>query len=149
MTGSGGYDPMKELRSVQRRLKDLFETALARTNFETSEGLDSWTPVADVYETDESLVVALEIPGVARDSIDVRIEGDELVVGGERSMDRDHSGEHFHRVERSYGSFERRFRLPSHVDRESVSAAFREGVLDVVVRVRAASAPAPRNITVE
>ena len=149
MAGPGGYDPMTELRSMQRRMNDLFESALARTNFDATEGLDAWTPVADVYETEGSLVVSLEIPGVVREGIDVRIDGDELVVGGERSMDRDRGGEHFHRVERSFGSFERRFRLPSHVDRDSVSAVFRDGVLQVVLEVRADSAPAPRNIAID
>lgn len=149
MAATGGYDPMNELRSMQRRMNDLFESALARTNFEATDGLDAWTPVADVYETADSLAVTLEIPGVVRQEIDVRIEGDELVVAGQRSMDRDHSGEHFHRVERSYGSFERRFRLSSHVDRESVSASYREGVLQVQLKVRAGHAPAARNIAID
>ena len=51
------HDPLKELAAVQKRMNQLFESAMARTNFETSEGFDHWTPVCDVFEADESGVI--------------------------------------------------------------------------------------------
>jgi HSP20 family protein len=127
------WDPMREMLQVQKRLNDLFETALARTDFETKEGFGSWTPVADVYETPVALHLDLEIPGLEQEEIDVRLDGDELVVEGERRMDREQEGEQFHRVERSYGKFSRRFRLPSTVDRATVDAVYRHGLLRVTL----------------
>src|SRR5512139_3183024 len=107
----------------------LFESALARTNFDSEGGVGPWTPVADVYETPESVHVLLELPGVAPSEVDVRVEGEEMVISGEVRMDR--PGDQFHRVERTYGRFSRRFPLPSGIDRGSVRASFRQGVLFV------------------
>lgn len=127
------WDPMRELLAVQKRMNKLFESALARTNFEAQPGVDSWTPISDVYETAESLVLNLELPGFELREIDVRLEEDELTVEGERRMDREQPGERFHRVERSYGKFSRRFRLPSSVNRDAVEATYRNGLLRVVL----------------
>jgi len=128
-----GDDPLQELLNVQKRMNNLFESALARTNFETSDGFDSWTPVCDVYETAEALVLCLELPGLEQEQIELRVDGDELVVEGERKMHREQAGERHHRVERSYGSFSRRFRLPSTVKRDAVQATFNDGLLRVVL----------------
>ena len=130
-SGAGG-DPLKDLMNVQKRMNQLFESALARTEFETQEGVDSWTPISDAYQSTDALVLCLELPGLQQDQIDLRLDGDELVVEGERLMDRDRS-EHFHRVERSYGKFCRRFHLPSTVDREAVQATYRHGLLRITL----------------
>jgi len=127
------WDPLKDLVGIQERMNKLFESALARTNFDAEGGVGAWTPVADVYEDAEKLVFCLELPGLAQSDIDVRLEDDELVVRGERQMDRGTPGEQFHRVERSYGKFVRRFRLRSHIDPASVAAGYRDGVLVITL----------------
>jgi len=133
MTAKGTWDPLKELMTVQKRMNQLFESALARTDFGTQDEFDTWTPVCDAYETPEAVVLCLELPGLRQEMIDLRLEGDELVVSGERKMDQGAPGEHFHRVERSYGKFSRRFRVPSTVERGSVRASYRDGVLRVTL----------------
>jgi len=127
----GEREPFNELRAVQKRLNQLFEAALARSNFEAQEGVNAWTPVCDAYETSQELVLCLEIPGLEQDEIDLRLDGDDLVVAGERRMERGRPGERYHRVERSFGKFQRRFRLPSAVERGAVRATYRNGVLRV------------------
>jgi HSP20 family protein len=131
MTQRGDWDPLGELRNVQKRLNMLFENALARSNFETPEGFDSWSPQCDCYETPGALVICLELPGLEQDAIDLRVDGDELIVEGERKMERGQPGERYHRVERSFGRFRRAFRVPSTVDREAVHATYRDGLLRV------------------
>ncbi len=127
------WDPLKDLVGIQERMNKLFESALARTNFDAEGGVGAWTPVADVYEDAENVAFCLELPGLAQADIDVRLEDDELVVRGERHMDRGAPGEQFHRVERSYGKFVRRFRLRSHIDPSSVAATYQDGVLVVTL----------------
>lgn len=122
-------DPLRELLKVQQKVNDLCENAMARMDFAIEAGFDAWAPVSDVYESADALVMCLELPGLTREQIELRIDGDELVVEGERQMDREQQGEQFHRVERSYGKFSRRFNLPSAVDRESVQASYRDGLL--------------------
>jgi HSP20 family protein len=114
-------------------MNKLFESALARTNFDSEGGVGAWTPVADVCEDGTRVMFFLELPGLAQSDIDVRLEDDELVVRGERRMDRGTPGEQFHRVERSYGKFVRRFRLRSHIDPASVVAAYQDGVLAITL----------------
>lgn len=148
MSTRGEYDPLKELEAVQKRMNQLFESAMARTNFETSEGFDCWSPVCDVYERPEALVMAVELPGLTRDQIDVRVDGDELVVEGERRMGGERSGEHYHRVEREFGKFSRRFRLPSTADRGRIEATYRDGTLEVVIANHSTGATDPVRIRV-
>jgi len=133
MTVGAQRDSLKELLAVQKRMNQLFESALAKTDFDAQEGVDGWTPVSDVYTTSRSMVICLELPGLAQEQIDLRLTGDDLIVSGEREMSRGGHGEQYHRVERSYGKFCRRFRLPSAVDRSSVEASYRDGVLRVVL----------------
>ena len=125
------WDPLKDLAAIQTRMNKLFESALARTHVDSEGGVGAWTPVADVYETSDRLVFSVELPGLVQDEIDLRVEATELVVQGERKMEREHPGEQFHRVERSYGKFIRRFPLGSEVDRQGAEAVYREGVLRI------------------
>lgn len=143
------WDPLRELAGVKDRMNKLFESALARTNFDAEGGIGAWTPLADVYESGESLCFCLELPGVEQKDIEVRLDGDELLVQGERRMDREDDGEQYHRVERSYGKFARRFSLPSHADRSSVSAVFRNGVLRVALGKKDSSPNGPVKVTVQ
>jgi HSP20 family protein len=143
------WDALKELKKVQARMNSLFESALARTNFDAEGGLGAWSPVADVLEGDSRIVISVELPGVEHSKIDVRVDGDDLVLEGERHMGRESAeGEQFHRVERSYGSFARRFSLPSTVDRDSIEAVFRNGVLRITLAKRSGKNPGPIRVAV-
>src|SRR5262245_8852285 len=142
------WDPLKDLVGIQERMNKLFESALARTNFDAEGGIGAWTPLADVYEEPGRVVFCLEIPGLSQSAIDVRIEDDELCVEGERHMDRGGIGDQFHRVERSYGKFSRRFRLPSHIDRTSVAAAYDSGVLTVTLAKKDDALKGPIHVAV-
>ena len=78
----------------------------------------------------------------------MRLEDDELVVKGERQMDRGASGEQFHRVERSYGKFMRRFRLRSHFDPSSVTAAYQDGVLVITLAKKEGAGKGPIRVQI-
>ena len=125
------WDPLKDLVGIQERMNKLFESALVRTNFDAEGGVGAWTPVADVYETPTRVVFSLELPGLTLADIELRLEDDDLLVHGDRRMQREESGEQFHRVERSYGKFARRFRLPTLVDSQAVDATYALGVLTI------------------
>lgn len=142
------WDPLRELVGVQDRMNKLFESALARTNFDADGGVGSWMPVADVFETPEQYVVSVELPGLVQEDIDVRVEGSELVVQGERRREKDVPGIQYHRVERSEGKFVRKFALPSRVDRDGVQAEYRDGVLRVSVPKREGPESRPIRVSV-
>jgi HSP20 family protein len=81
-----------------------------------------------VYETGEAFVVEIELPGMGQDDIEIQVDGDTLVVKGERRVGGTRP-ESFHRMERSYGSFSRTFQLGEEVDPARVTATFRDGLL--------------------
>ncbi|MDH3627854.1 MAG: Hsp20/alpha crystallin family protein [Acidobacteriota bacterium] len=126
-------DPLDEMLGVQKRLNNLFENALTRTEFEAHGGLEYWTPVADIFAADDTFQVFLELPGLQQDQIELRIDGEQLVVEGERRAEREADGRRFHRVERSSGRFMRRIDLPADADRDQIDAAFENGLLQVTL----------------
>ncbi len=106
----------------------------------------SWVPSADVKETDDALIVELELAGVKKDDIDVSLEQNVLKVTGERRHENEESKEGLHRVERFYGRFSRSFGLPRHVDPAKVKAVMKDGVLRL--ELPKTEAARPRQIAV-
>src|SRR5262245_3544138 len=127
------WDPLREMIGVQERMNKLFESALARTKFDAEGEVGAWSPVADVWETPHHIVLSLELPGLSQSDMSVQVDGDELVVAGERRAEPEQPGVQYHRMERSQGRFARRFSLPSNARRDSVRAEYRDGVLIVTV----------------
>ncbi len=141
MGSKDAWDPLKDLVQVQQRMNNMFESALARTDFDTAAGLDSWAPIADVHEAHDRLHLCLELPGFEQSEIDLKVDGDHLIVAGERRMDADGNRGQFHRVERAYGKFSRRFPLPSRFDRDRIEASYRNGVLKISLPARDSLGP--------
>jgi len=92
-----------------------------------------WVPAVDIQETDHELVVKADVPDVDMKDIDVRMENGTLTLRGERKFEAKKSEGGWHRVERSYGTFERAFTLPETVNPEGVKADYENGVLTVTL----------------
>jgi HSP20 family protein len=108
----------------------------------------AWAPPVDIYEKNGNIVVKAELPGVDPKDVDVRIENNTLTIRGERKVDDEVKQEHYHRVERSYGSFTRSFSLPSVLDQEKIKAEFKDGVLQVTLPKHERALPKQINIAV-
>jgi len=139
------WDPFRDLMALRERMNQLFETSLTRER-ELAAGLQAgaWVPAADVFETDVGVVIRAEIPGVKKDDIEVRLEGGQLVLHGERPMEVSRPGSGaVSRLERAYGSFHRAFPLPdwADADPENVEAAYKCGVLELTVPRKSGAAP--------
>lgn len=118
------WEPLRELRAWQERLERL-----------SAHNADPWTPPIDVYETDDRYVVAAEVPGLAREQIELAVEDSRLTIRGRRSGRPPQAAEvlHFHQVERGHGAFARTFEFSAQIDIESVSADLTNGVLTVTL----------------
>jgi len=101
-------------------------------------------PPADMKETDEAHVLAVELPGLRREDVDLSIEGDSLVITGHKSEESDDASATYRVSERRYGRFERVFPLPLDVDRSRIEAQFRDGVLRITLP-KSATAASPRS----
>ena len=127
-------DPFRDLSVIQERMNQIFEDALARSRGR-EEGLRTgmWTPSVDIYENNDSVVVKAELPGVERDQISVEVKDGILTLRGERKSEKEVKEESYHRIERSYGNFQRSFSLPVSVEQDKVTARFKDGVLEVIL----------------
>lgn len=137
------FDPFRELATMQDRINRIFGDAYTRRFDDgdiTQRG--EWLPVVDIYENgDQAIVLKAELPGIAREDIDVRVENNTLTLRGERKREAEVKQDQYHRVERSYGAFTRSFSLPTRVDTEKVHAEFRDGVLSITLPVKAEAKP--------
>ena len=93
----------------------------------------SWSPPVDIYETDDSFVVTVELPGVERGDIRVEVSGSELSISGKRDFDAVCSQESYQRLEGIRGRFRRSFSLQQPLESTGVTADLKDGVLRVLL----------------
>lgn len=97
------------------------------------ERFGSFMPQIDVSETDQEIKVAVELPGMSEDDIEVSLDRNMLTISGEKKDETEEKGENFYRMERSYGKFRRSIPLPAEVQADQVEATFKQGVLHVTL----------------
>ena len=95
---------------------------------------ESCYPSVDVSEGKKDIIVKAEIPGVDRKDIDISLEGRLLSIKGEKKQEKEESGEHYHRVESSFGYYQRTIELPAEVDPSDVDAAYKNGILKIKLK---------------
>lgn len=133
--GSGRGSPFELLRRLDDDMDRLFHQLWGGTRSPARRGGDvpsMWMPQVEMCEREGKLHVYADLPGMAKENVDVRLEADQLILQGERRSGHDEpqEGGYFH-TERSYGSFYRSIPLPEGVDPATAQASFRDGVLDV------------------
>jgi HSP20 family protein len=134
-----GWDPFRGIADMQ----DRFDSALGRggRSLRGSPG-ESWVPPVDVYGGNgRDLKIAVELPGVRREDIEVTVEDSTLTLRGEKRMDPTVQSDRVQRLERTYGTFRRAFTLPHTVDATNVQAEYRNGVLTLRVPLREETKP--------
>jgi HSP20 family protein len=125
------WDPFAEMAGLHREMDQVFGEFFGQTPFSMAETEAMWSPLVDVHETKDNLLLQVEVPGVKQEDIQVSIEGDTLTLKGERKREAEVKEDEYHRIERSYGRFERNILLPSLVDPNRVKATYRDGVLEI------------------
>lgn len=106
-------------------------------------------PPADVIETENELVVRLDMPGHRAEDINIKFENDVLSVESERKISRDNKAETYHRSERGYGKYFRSFVLPTSVDSQHTAASYENGVLQISLPKREESKPRTIKVAVK
>jgi HSP20 family protein len=144
------WDPFKELEDVSNRLNRIFGRFPARAGSgQEMLTLADWSPSADITETDAAYLIKAEIPGVQKEDVKVTVQDGMLTMQGERKMEKEEKGKKFHRIERSYGSFVRSFRIPDDADENSVKAEFKDGMLNVTLAKSAKAKAKSVNVAVK
>lgn len=150
MTSIIRWDPFREMATLQERMSRLFEEASSRRRNAGEDFITgSWIPSVDVRETKDALEISVEVPGLEPKDVDISVEAGVLTLKGCRNFEKASEGETYHRVERSYGAFERSFTLPTNVDPERINAVYRHGVLLLTLPKREEAKPRAISIKVE
>ncbi len=137
------WDPVRELAAWQNDVERLMGTFLRRP---AGDGHERWAPPLDVWETDEEVVYAFDLPGIPEEKISIELEDGTVTVSAEREQKAEISEERFYRFERRFGSFSRSIGLPQGVTEKDIRADYRDGVLEL--HVTKPKAPEPRKIQI-
>ncbi len=146
------FDPFRDLATLQDRIDRLFEESLGRVRGDQGgEDLERspWAPAVDILETENDIVLRVDLPGVNPKDVDISVQNNTLTLKGERKFESDVKEDNFRRVERVYGSFMRSFALPQSVDADKVDAEYRNGVLEVKLAKRPESKPKQIKVAVK
>ncbi len=109
------------------------------------EEVVSWYPHVDVAELEDKFILTVELPGVAKDDINVEFEKDMLRISGERKREAPTDGNYLHN-ERFYGKFMRSFTVNIPVDADKIEATFKNGLLTLVIPKAEEAKPKPIKI---
>lgn len=124
------WDPFRDVTEIQNEMNQIFEGYFGRPGIPgTAER--PWAPAADMHETKDEMVLAMELPGLSEKDIRLTVDGDVLTVRGERTRGEEAREDGFRRTERWFGKFERVLPLPIPVQADKVTATYRDGVLTV------------------
>jgi HSP20 family protein len=134
---------MREVAALQSEMSRMLNSVFAG---DTNGQSRSWVPAVDVWESDDSVVYAFDLPGIPQDQISIEFEDNALTVSGERERPKEEAGERFYRYERRFGAFSRTIGLPQGVSEQDIKADYENGVLEVVVAKP--KAPEPRRIQI-
>lgn len=128
-------DLFEGLSQIHRELDRMFDfTERWPTPFRTFGLLEgTWTPTVDVYEDKDNVHIKAELPGLKKEDIEISVQGDTLILKGERKSESEEKKENYYRVERVYGQFHRAISLPAPVKSEEVKATYKDGILDIVL----------------
>jgi HSP20 family protein len=128
------WEPFRDMDDVfQRFFADTLRRWPAQGGSYGSEAQQSreWAPLADVSETDDEYVIKAELPEVRKEDVSITVQDGVLTLSGERKQEQREDSARVHRVERSYGSFARRFALPENVDEQGIRAEGKDGVIAI------------------
>ncbi|MDD3626642.1 MAG: Hsp20/alpha crystallin family protein [bacterium] len=126
------FTPFKDIVSMQEEMNKIFTDFFRRApEYGESYHDGIWNPSVDISETDNAILVKAEIPGVGKDDIDVTLHDDIITIRGEKKEEKREEKENCLLLERTYGKFQRSFRLPSEVDPNKIKASFKDGILNL------------------
>lgn len=142
------WDPLRELTGMQREFDDVLRRMFGQSR-ETGKEIFTATPVLNTFVKDNIFHIEAELPGVDTENLDVRIDGSDLVIRGERRSGKETEGADYLLHEARYASFERRLGLPDGIDMDKAHASYKDGLLELTMPLLESKALGGRKIHVE
>ena len=151
---NGGLSTDHPLGRLHREIDNLFDQAfqgLPWSGLGKEQG-GLWkgmlSPHLDIEENSTHYTVTVEVPGVEEKDINLTLTDGTLTIRGEKRHEQEDTNRHYHRVERTYGSFQRVLSLPTDVNQQTVEAKFKNGILRITMAKDPHAHPAARNIPI-
>lgn len=142
MTTLVRWDPLREAAAMHTELSRLMNGLFEGSTRQTQ----AWVPTLDVWETEDAVHYAFDLPGIPKDKIAIEVEDGALTVSATREREQKVEGDRFQRFERRYGSFSRTVGLPQGVSEDQIKATYEHGVLEI--RVPKPEQPKPKRIEI-
>ncbi len=121
------WNPIREMEHLHRRLSSLWDGNGSRRSLMTGENGDlsvlDWSPSVDIIEDDNEYLLKVDLPDVRKEDVHITVENGTLFIAGERKGEKEETNRKFHRVEQSWGRFERSFTIPDDAPTENVKAS--------------------------
>jgi HSP20 family protein len=123
-----------DVMNMQREINRMFDSFFRGGPADDGTSVSSdWLPAVDIAEHENEYTVKLELPGVTREDVKITMQNNVLSVHGEKKREKESKASNYHRVERSYGAFQRNFTLPSTVKADRIDASYADGILTIVL----------------
>ncbi len=131
---SGEFPTFHGLESLRRDMNRMFDEFFRGDVLadETFFGRD-WSPAVDVVENNDSYILKAELPGMNKDDVKITLENNILTIRGEKKNEMEKKEQNVHRVERSYGMFERSFTIPGSIKANEIDAQYNNGILTLTL----------------
>ena len=128
------WNPIREMENLLNRYTQPTGRGLRAGDVDTEVNFAEWSPTVDIEENDESFLIRVDVPGVDRKDIDVRVDNGVLSITGEKHVDKETGeGTKRHHTERYCGTFARGFTLPTKIKADKVDASYKDGVLSLTI----------------
>ncbi len=143
---TASWDPFDEIDHMQQMMNRMFRDSLGRAAQRgVFERTLSYEPDLDVQETADSYLLRLDLPGIDKDKISLKIQNNTLTISGERKSEKEETAENggVYRMERSFGQFMRTFTIPADAEADAMTAESKDGVLTIrLPKAKTAQVPA-------
>ena len=127
------WSPLRELEDMERHFEDVFGRTWPGMWSRATPTERAWLPAIDVFEKNGKFVVRAEVPGMKKEDINISVEGDMLIIKGERKTSEEIKEENYYQSECTYGAFTRSIRIPEAVDASKITAEYEDGILEVTM----------------
>ncbi len=142
-------DFLKDVRHIQEEMDLLFDHFYKMRHSPVLTSRRLWRPPTDVFETENEVVVLIEIAGMRQKDFSITLSDDILTVKGERNEKTEPSKTGYRNKEINFGMFERNIYLPENLDPEDINASYKEGFLEVIIRKKKGKKSKAREIKIE
>jgi HSP20 family protein len=140
---------IKDLKKIEEEMDVLFNHLYKIRQSTLMQGVNVWHPPIDCYETNSDVVIVMEIAGMTQKDFSIALNDNILTIHGDRNEKPEPKRLAFHHMEINYGRFERNLHLPEGLDKESIKAVYKDGLLEVRISKQESAGKGPQEVKIE